>query len=145
MNMINNTTKALKQSEVERQWHIFDARGRVLGRMAGEIAQLLVGKGKPNYSPHIDMGDYVVVINASEVMVTGRKPKQKKYYRFTGYIGNMKEISFEQLMKRDPVKVVRMAVSGMLPKNKLKNSRLRKLKVYAGDNHPYADKFVEKK
>jgi large subunit ribosomal protein L13 len=143
--MINNKTKVLKQGEVERQWHIFDAKGQVLGRMAGEIAKLLIGKGKPDYSPHVDMGDYVVVINASEVTVTGRKPKQKKYYRFTGYIGNMKEASFEQLMEKNPAKVIRMAVSGMLPKNKLKDSRLRKLKVYAGDNHPYADKFMEKK
>ncbi len=144
MNM-NNKTKSVKQSEVERQWHIFDAKGQVLGRMAVEIAKLLIGKGKPNYSPHVDMGDYVVVTNASEVLVTGRKPKQKKYYRFTGYIGNMKEASFEQVMEKNPTKVIRMAVSGMLPKNKLKTSRLKNLKIFAGDNHPYADKFQEKK
>ena len=142
---MNNKTKSVKQSEVERQWHIFDAKGQVLGRMAVEIAKLLIGKGKPNYSPHVDMGDYVVVTNASEVLVTGRKPKQKKYYRFTGYIGNMKEASFEQVMEKNPTKVIRMAVSGMLPKNKLKSQRLKKLKIFAGDSHPYADKLQEKK
>jgi large subunit ribosomal protein L13 len=145
MNINNNKTKSVKQSEVERQWHIFDAKGQVLGRMAVEIAKLLIGKGKPNYTPHVDMGDYVVVTNASEVMVTGRKPKQKKYYRFTGYIGNMKEATFEQVMEKNPTKVIRMAVSGMLPKNKLKDNRLKNLKIFAGDNHPYADKFQEKK
>lgn len=122
---------------VQRQWHIVDADGKTLGRMATEIATLLRGKHKPEYTPHVDTGDYVVVINAEKVKVTGRKATDKIYYRHTGYPGGLKEMTFEKLLERTPERVIELAVKGMLPRNPLGRAMYRKMKVYAGSEHPH--------
>jgi large subunit ribosomal protein L13 len=134
-------TKATKASEIKRSWHAVDAKGQVLGRLASKIAGLLIGKNKPYYTPHLDCGDFVVVTNAAKVRITGRKPAQKKYYRHSGYPGGFREITFEKQMEKDPRKVIRHAVSGMLPKNKLRDPRLARLKVFVDQKHPYQDKI----
>ncbi len=134
-------TFSLRKEDVKREWHLLDARGQVLGRLAVQAAELLIGKHKPNFTPHIDNGDYVVVINAADVRVTGRKLKQKMYYRHTGYLGNLKELTLAQMLAKDPRKVIWLAVRGMLPKNKLRQQRLGRLKVFNDDQHPYADKL----
>ena len=133
-----------KQKEVTRNWHLVDAKGAVLGRMSSEIARLLMGKHKANYSTHIDMGDYVVVINAKKVKVTGRKEKQKVYYKHSGYPGGFKEIKYEQWLKEQPEKIIEHSVKGMLPKNRLNSPRMRRMKVFAGSKHPYDDKVKKK-
>ena len=133
-----------KHQDIKREWHLIDARNQVLGRMATEIAKLLMGKHKPTYSSHMDMGDNVVVINAREVKLTGKKPKQKVYRRHSGYPGGFKEVSFAKMIAEQPEKVIEHAVSGMLPDNKLKKKRLRRLKVFADDKHRYEDKFKTK-
>lgn len=137
-------TKATKKSEIKREWHLVDAQGKMLGREATQIAKLLVGKDKVYYQPNLDCGDYVVVTNAKEIEISGRKRKQKIYYRHSGYPGGFRELTFAQMMKKDPRKVIRQAVSGMLPKNKLRDRRLARLKVFVNNNHPYQDKFKEK-
>jgi large subunit ribosomal protein L13 len=130
-------TYVTKPSEVEREWYFVDAEGKTLGRLATEIARVLRGKHKPNYSPAVDVGDYVIVVNAEKVQVTGRKLDQKIYYRHSGYPGGLKEISLrEQLVKR-PTRVIEHAVRGMLPKNALGRRMFKKLKVYAGPDHPH--------
>jgi large subunit ribosomal protein L13 len=134
-----------KKKDIERNWHIFDAKGQVLGRMATEIARVLLGKAKPKYAPHLDMGDSVVVINAKDVELTGRKMQNKVYYRHSGYPGGLKEEKISDLMKKNPEKVIERAVSGMLPKNRLHDQRMRRLKVFADDKHPYKDKFKKEK
>ncbi len=134
-------TFSLRKEDVKREWHLLDARGQVLGRLAVQAAKLLIGKHKPNYTPHIDNGDYVVVINAADVRVTGRKLKQKMYYHHTGYLGNLKELTLAQMLVKDPRKVIWLAVKGMLPKNKLRQQRLGRLKIFNDDQHPYADKL----
>ncbi len=134
-------TKSTKASEIKREWHLIDAKDQILGRLAVEIASLLMGKEKLYFVPHLDCGDYVVVINASEVQVTGEKKKKKVYYRHSGYPGGFKEITFQQQMAKDPTKVIRLAVSGMLPQNKLRDRRLARLKIFAGEKHDYQDKF----
>ncbi|MBI2103431.1 50S ribosomal protein L13 [Candidatus Woesebacteria bacterium] len=130
-----------KQKDIKRDWHLIDAEGKVLGRIATDAARLLIGKHKPNYAPHLDMGDYVVVINVKEVKVTGRKEKQKVYRSHSGYPGGFKEVKFSALIKKSPEKVIEYAVSGMLPKNRLRDDRLRRLKVFAGSEHKYKDKI----
>ncbi|MFL6033039.1 MAG: 50S ribosomal protein L13 [Rubrobacteraceae bacterium] len=124
--------------EVERKWYVVDAEGQTLGRLATEIATILRGKNKPQYTPHVDTGDFVVVVNAEKVVVTGRKAEQKVYRRHSGYPGGLKETSYEQMMERRPTEILRRAVKGMMPKNRLARQQLRKLKIYAGPEHPHA-------
>ena len=124
--------------EVERKWYVVDAEGQTLGRLATDIATILRGKNKPQYTPHVDTGDFVVVVNAEKVVVTGRKAEQKVYRRHSGYPGGLKETSYEQLMERRPTEILRRAVKGMMPKNRLARQQLRKLKIYAGPEHPHA-------
>ncbi len=124
--------------EVERKWYVVDAEGRTLGRLATEIATILRGKNKPQYTPHVDTGDFVVVVNAEKVIVTGRKAEQKVYRRHSGYPGGLKETSYERMMERRPTEILRRAVKGMMPKNRLARQQLRKLKIYAGPEHPHA-------
>ncbi len=123
--------------EVERRWHLIDAEGQTLGRLATEIARVLRGKNKPQYTPHVDTGDFVVVVNAEKVVVTGRKAEQKVYYRHTGYPGGLKETSYEVMLQRKPTEILRRAVRGMMPKTRLGRQQLRKLKIYAGPEHPH--------
>lgn len=120
---------------------MIDAKGKVLGRIATRIATLLMGKNKPDYTAHVDVGDYVVVINARDVKLTGKKEKQKVYRSHSGYPGGFKEVKFEKLISEQPQKVIIHAVSGMLPNNRLKAGRLKRLKVFAQEEHPYKDKF----
>ena len=124
-------------SEIKREWHVIDASGRTLGRLATEIAQLLKGKHKPIYTRNLDTGDFVIVINAKKVLVTGKKAKQKIYYRHSGYPGGLKELTFEQMMEKHPIRAVEHAVRGMLPKNPLGRAMFKKMKVYAGSSHPH--------
>jgi large subunit ribosomal protein L13 len=124
--------------EVERKWYVLDAEGKVLGRLAAEIARLLRGKNKPQYTPHVDVGDFVVVVNAQKVVVTGKKAEQKVYRRHSGYPGGMKETSYERMLERRPEEIVRRAVYGMMPKSRLARQQMRKLKIYAGPEHPHA-------
>ncbi|NWF94148.1 MAG: 50S ribosomal protein L13 [Syntrophaceae bacterium] len=130
-------TYQAKKEEVDRQWYLVDAEGKVLGRVASELAKILRGKNKPAYAPHVDTGDFVVVVNAEKVVLTGKKMKDKIYYHHTGYPGGIKEMSAEKLLSKKPAEMLRMAVKGMLPKNSLGRQMLRKLKVYAGPNHPH--------
>jgi large subunit ribosomal protein L13 len=126
-----------QRGEVPRQWYVVDAQGKVLGRLASRIAMVLRGKTKPVFTPHIDTGDFVVVINAAQVQLTGRKLDQKIYYRHSGYVGGLKEISARQLLQKKPGEVLRHAVRGMLPKNSLGRQLLKKLKIYPGGEHPH--------
>lgn len=130
-------TYSAKPAEVNRNWYIVDADGLTLGRIATDIATHLIGKNKPQYTPHIDGGDYVVVINAAKIKVTGKKLEQKKYYRHSGYPGGIKETGLDEMLENHPTRVIEMAVKGMLPKNKLQDLRLKRLKVYAGSEHPH--------
>ena len=130
-------TYSAKPGSVEQEWYIVDAEGKTLGRLASEIASRLRGKHKPEYTPHVDTGDYIVVVNAEKIHVTGNKAKDKIYYKHTGYVGNMKSISFEKLIERAPERALKTAVKGMLPKNPLGRAMFSKLKVYAGDAHPH--------
>lgn len=131
------TTFAKKES-VERKWYVIDAQGQVLGRLAVEIARRLRGKHKPTYTPHIDTGDYVIVVNAEKIRLTGNKLENKIYYRHTGYPGGLRSISAKSLLQRKPERVLERAVKGMLPKNRLGRRMYKKMKVYAGPEHPHA-------
>ena len=131
-------TFTAKPHEVNHDWYVVDASGKTLGRLASEIARRLRGKHKPEYTPHVDTGDYIIVVNADKVHVTGRKATDKMYHHHTGYVGNLKSISFEKLQARAPGKVIELAVKGMLPKNPLGRAMFRKLKVYAGPEHKHA-------
>ncbi len=128
-------TFSAKPAEVERDWFLVDASGKTLGRLASEIARRLRGKHKPEYTPHVDTGDYIVVVNADKVQVTGRKTTDKIYYRHTGYVGNLKSVTFEKLRAEHPERVLQLAVKGMLPKNPLGRAMIKKLKIYAGNEH----------
>ena len=130
-------TFSLKNTEVTRNWVVFDASDRVLGRFATKIADKLRGKDKPTYTPHVDGGDFVVVINAEKVKVTGKKPDQKKYYKHSLYPGGLKEQSYQEVLNNNPERIIENAVRGMLPKNKLGKSMFKKLKVYRGPEHPH--------
>jgi large subunit ribosomal protein L13 len=123
--------------EVERKWYVVDAEGKHLGRLATEIVRVLRGKNKPQYTPHVDVGDFVVVVNADRVAVTGRKAEQRVYRRHSGYPGGMKETSYEQMLARKPTEVIRKAVYGMMPKTRLARKQFKKLKIYAGPEHPH--------
>ena len=131
-------TFSAKPQDVDRRWILIDADGKTLGRLASEIAKRLRGKHKPEYTPHVDTGDYIVVINAEKLRVTGNKSADKVYYRHSGYIGGLKATNFERMIQRKPVRVLETAVRGMLPKNPLGRAMFRKLRVYAGPNHPHA-------
>lgn len=130
-------TYSMKASDIKREWHLIDASGEVLGRLATRIARLLMGKHKPLFCRNLDIGDFVVVINADKVRVTGNKAKQKLYHRHSGYPGGLKSISLEKMMETHPTRVLEHAVKGMLPKNRLNARMMKRFKVYAGDNHPH--------
>jgi len=130
-------TYTAKPQEIEAHWHVIDASGKTLGRLASQVATLLMGKHKPIYTPNLNTGDFVVVVNAAKVRVTGKKAGQKIYYRHTGYPGGIRSTTFERMMETHPTRVIEYAVQGMLPKNRLGRSMLRRLKVYPGENHPH--------
>ncbi len=131
------TTVSAKPAEVRREWYVVDADGKTLGRLASEIARRLKGKHKPIFTPHVDTGDYIIVVNAGKVRVTGNKLKDKMYYRHTGYIGNMKSISLEKQLDKHPERVIETAVRGMLPRNPLGRAMMKKLRVFGGAEHPH--------
>ena len=131
-------TLSAKPESVTRDWYVVDAAEKTLGRLSTEIARRLRGKHKPEYTPHVDTGDYIVVVNAEKVRVTGRKAKDKQYYRHTGYPGGIRAMNFEQMIERHPGRVIENSVKGMLPRGPLGRAMFRKLKVYAGDEHPHA-------
>jgi large subunit ribosomal protein L13 len=130
-------TFVVKQSDIQREWFVVDATGKTLGRLASKIARILKGKHKPVYSPHLDTGDFVIVVNADKVQVTGRKMDQKMYYRHSGYVGGLKEVTLREQLQRHPTYAVKLAVRGMMPHNRLGRKMLKKLKVYAGPEHPH--------
>jgi large subunit ribosomal protein L13 len=134
---MNQKTYVVKEADIERKWVLVDAEGQNLGRLASRIAQVLRGKHKPTYSPHLDGGDYVVVVNADKIAVTGRKMDQKMYYRHTGYPGGIRETNLRGLLARHPTHALKFAVRGMLPKNRLGRRMIKKLKIYAGPEHPH--------
>ena len=131
------TTVSAKKEDVVHDWYLVDAKGKNLGRLSTEIARRLRGKHKPIYTPHVDTGDYIVVINASGIKVTGNKMKDKIYYKHTGYIGNLKSMNLETMMNKSPERVITKSVRGMLPKTKLGNAMIKKLKVFAGPEHDH--------
>ena len=133
-----------KKMEIKKKWYLVDAEGKILGRLASKIAQLLSGKNKPIYTPYLDTGDFVVVINAQKVKVTGNKEKKKIYYHYSGYPGGMKEIVYEKLLEKKPTIIIQKAVRGMLPKSKLGRKMLKKLKIYAGTEHRHQAQDPEK-
>jgi large subunit ribosomal protein L13 len=126
-----------KVTEIQRRWHVVDAEGKVLGRLASEVAQILRGKHKPMYSPHLDVGDFVIVVNAEKVRLTGKKADNKTYFRHSGYMGGERLIPFREMQERHPERIIDLAVKGMLPKNNLGRLMRRKLKVYPGPDHPH--------
>ena len=132
-----------KANEVERKWYVIDAEGKVLGRLASEIASVLRGKRKPIFTPHVDCGDFVIVINADKVVLTGDKLHQKIHAYHTGYPGGRKEVSYAEMMEKRPEKVIELAVKGMLPKNRLGRKMIKKLKVYTGSEHPHTAQAPE--
>lgn len=131
-------TEFAKKENVERKWYVIDAQGKVLGRLAVEVARRLRGKHKPSYSPHVDTGDFIIVVNADKVRLTGKKLDDKIYYRHTGYPGGLKSMNARELLRRKPERVLEHAVKGMLPKNRLGRQMYKKLKVYASPEHPHA-------
>lgn len=137
-------TFSAKPLEVERKWYVVDADGQTLGRLAVAVANILRGKNKPQYTPHVDTGDFVVVINAAKIQVSGKKETDKLYRTHSGYPGGFKEISFKALMEKDPTRAIEKAVKGMLPHNTLGDQQFTKLKVYAGDKHPHEAQKPEK-
>ena len=130
-------TKSYKNTDLEKKWLLLDASNKTLGRLSAKISSILMGKNKAQYTPHNDLGDYIVVINAEKVKVTGNKDIQKKYYRHSGYPGGLKSSTFSEIIEKNPEDIIFKAVKGMLPKNKLSNSMISKLKVYKGENHPH--------
>ena len=136
-------TQPTKLKEIQRKWHLVDLRGKVLGRTAGSIAHLLRGKNKPYFVPNLDCGDYVVVINSSEVVLTGKKETDKSYTRYSGFPGGLREATVAELRVKRPQEIIRHAVSGMLPKNKLRDQWLTRLYIYPAANHPYAKQIAE--
>jgi large subunit ribosomal protein L13 len=130
-----------KQKEVKRGWHLIDAKGQILGRLSSRIVKLLMGKHKAGYSAHMDVGDYVVVINAKEIVVSGKKEEQKVYRSHSGYPGGYKEVKYKKMLAEKPERIIELAVLGMLPENRLKKKRIARLKMFAGGKHPYQDKF----
>jgi large subunit ribosomal protein L13 len=138
MSLRMTKTHTVKLADIKHDWYLVDADGQNLGRLAGLLATRLMGKHKPQYSPHLDMGDNIVVINASKVAVTGNKLEDKKYYRHSGYPGGIKETTLREVLEQHPERALEHAVKGMLPKNRLNDDRMARLKVYAGAEHPHA-------
>ena len=134
----------VKKEEIKRKWFLINAEGKILGRLSTEIAKILRGKNKPIFTPHVDCGDYVIVINVDKIKVTGNKMDKKKYYRHSGYIGNLKVKNLEEMMKKSPELVLRSSVKGMVPHNILGRKVIKKLKIYAGENHPHGAQNPEK-
>lgn len=130
-------TYSANDASVKRDWYVVDAEGKTLGRLASEVATRLRGKHKPVYTPHVDTGDYIIVVNADKVAVTGRKASDKMYHRHTGFPGGLKTVNFEKLMAHKPEQAIQLAVKGMLPRNPLGRAMFKKLKVYAGTEHPH--------
>jgi large subunit ribosomal protein L13 len=130
-------TYATKAKDIERKWHVIDASGKTLGKLGTEVARLLMGKHKPSYAPYIDCGDYVIVLNASKIKITGNKANQKTYYRHSGYPGGIKAVNFTKMLQTHPTRVIEHAVKGMLPGSLLGDAMFKKLKVYEGDKHPH--------
>ena len=140
---MERNTYFVKPNEIERKWYVVYAKDKPLGRLAARLSLILQGKNKAQYTPNADLGDYVVVINAEKVRLTGKKLKQKKYYRHSGYIGGLKEVTAKKMLETHPDRIIRYAVRGMLPKNKLRKTMLKKLKICVGTEHPYIDKELE--
>jgi len=134
-NKQNMKTFMPKADSIEKKWYVIDANGQTLGRLASEIAKILIGKNKPEFTPSVDTGDYVIVINAEKIVVTGKKETQKMYRRHKGYIGGLKEVVYKDMMAKHPDRIITQAVKGMLPKNTLGSHMLKKMKVYAGSEH----------
>ena len=130
-------TYMMKKEEINRKWYMVDANNQILGRLASKIARILIGKHKLSYTPHVDNGDFVVVVNADKIKVTGNKMEKKKYYRHSGYMGGLKEITLKEVFKKHPERVIKLAVKRMLPKNKKLKHRIKRLKVYTGNEHPH--------
>ena len=135
---MSTKTYTVRASEIERNWYVVDASGQTLGRLATQIANALRGKRKPTYTPHIDVGDFVIVVNAEQIQVTGNKRQDKRYYRHSGYPGGLRSRTFEEMQARRPEEIIRLAVKGMMPRNRLARKQLTKLKIYAGPEHPHA-------
>lgn len=135
--MDNKFTKSLRKEDVQRNWHIINASEFALGRLATKVAQILNGKTKVDYTPHVDMGDFVVIINAEKVKISGNKHEDKKYHHYSGYPGGLKTKSYKIISKEDPTKIIKLAVKGMLSANRLRNNQLKRLKVYKGLKHPH--------
>ena len=136
-------TYSAKPGELDRHWYVVDAEGQTLGRLATRIADTLRGKGKPQYTPHVDSGDFVIVVNAEKIQVTGNKLDQKRYYRHSGYPGGLRSRTLREQLDRQPAEVLRKAVKGMLPRNRLSRAQITKLKIYAGPEHPHAAQAPE--
>jgi large subunit ribosomal protein L13 len=134
---MNKKTHSFNEAEVDKKWYVVDAAGKVLGRLSNDIARILQGKHKPQYTPHADTGDYVVIINAEKVYISGKKADLKVYRHHSGYIGGLKEIPYKKMRDEKPEEIIKMAVKGMMPKTKLGRKMLDKLKVYAGTEHPH--------
>lgn len=130
-------TYMARPGTVDRKWYVVDAEGQTLGRLASEIARILRGKNKPAYTPHVDTGDFVVVVNAEKIQVSGRKAEQRLFRRHTGYPGGLREVSYEQMLARKPDEILRKAVYGMMPRTRLARKQFKKLKIYAGPEHPH--------
>ena len=137
-------TFVAKEHEIEKKWHLIDARDKILGRLSSKIAILLRGKHKPIFTPHMDSGDYVVIVNADKVILTGGKLDKKIYYRHSGYVGGLKKTTAKEMLLRRPENLIKLAVKGMLPKNSLGRRQLTKLKIYAGPDHPHLAQKLEK-
>jgi large subunit ribosomal protein L13 len=133
-----------KKEEIDRKWVLIDAKGKILGRLSTEIAKILRGKNKPIFTPHVDCGDFVIVINARDIKVTGNKLNDKMYYRHSGYVGNLKSTNMKDMMAKSPAFIIRNSVKGMLPHNILGSHMIKKLKIYAGDKHPHEAQKPEK-
>lgn len=144
MTQTTKSTRTIKEKEITRNWHLIDLKDQILGRGITGISRLLQGKGKRNYVPNLDMGDYVVVINASKIKVTGKKPLQKIYDSYSGYPGGRRAVNYKDLMATDPERVIRSGISGMLPKNKHRDPRLARLFIFKDEKHTYSDKFPSK-
>ncbi|OGK17174.1 50S ribosomal protein L13 [Candidatus Roizmanbacteria bacterium RIFCSPHIGHO2_01_FULL_39_12c] len=144
MVQLTKSTKPIKLNEIKRDWHLVDVKGKILGRAISMTVKYLLGKHKSNYSPNLDSGDFVIVINAKQVVVSGKKATSKVYTRYSGYPGGLKRIRYKELIDKNPREVIKKAVSGMLPKNKLRDQRLARLNIYPDEKHPFGEKLKSK-
>lgn len=144
MNKLTQSTKPTKEKQIDRKWHLIDASGKILGRLTPQIVKLVQGKHKTSYVPNMDIGDYVVVINASKVVISGKKALSKEYTNYSGYPGGLRRINFTDLLKKDSREIIKRAVSGMLAKNKFRSDRLNRVNVFPNAEHSYKDKFINK-